>query len=168
MVAKGDADRIYSRHILDSLAAGAVLRASDRTVYDLGSGAGLPGVVLAIAFPAARFVLVESRSRRAGFLELVVERLGLSNAEIAATRVEDLQDGGDVATARAFAPLERSWRLARPLLREGGRLVYFAGEGLDNPERRAREIAATDEGGGEVSVRRGLDSSATLVIMSRT
>lgn len=164
MVAGGDADRIYRRHLLDSLSAAAAFGPLDRLAYDLGSGAGLPGLVLAVALPETRFVLVESRSRRAGFLELVAETLELENVEVAVSRVEDMPDGGDVATARAFAPMEPSWEAARGLLRPGGRLVYFAGGGLRDPERRAAELP----GVGEVTVKRVLDSSSALVIMFRT
>lgn len=161
LVAEGDASRIYHRHVLDSLAAAPAFLPSDRLAYDLGSGAGLPGVVLALALPRIRFVLVESRSKRAGFLELVVGDLDLPNVEVLVSRVEDVRDGGDVATARAFAPLERSWEAARRILRPGGRLVYFAGRGTEDPERRAGALPDV----GAVSL---LDSSTTLVIMART
>jgi 16S rRNA (guanine527-N7)-methyltransferase len=161
LVAEGDAPRLYRRHLLDCLAAASAFLPADRFAYDLGSGAGLPGIVLAVALPGVRFVLVESRSKRAGFLELAAEFLGLGNVEVLVARAESVRDGADVATARAFAPLERSWEAARGLLRRGGRLLYFAGRGVAHPERAGASLADV----AQISL---LDSSTTLVIMSRT
>jgi 16S rRNA (guanine527-N7)-methyltransferase len=131
LIAEGDLDRVRERHIDDSLRAASFVGPTDRRAYDLGSGGGLPGVVLAIAVPTCRFVLVESRRKRAGFLELAVERLDLSNAEVFHGRAEDLSLPADLITARAFAPLKATWKVAFPLLRPGGRLVFFAGERED-------------------------------------
>lgn len=166
MVSERDAGRLYTRHLLDSLTAATVFTSSDRLSYDLGSGAGLPGLVLAIALPLCRFVLVESRQRRAGFLELAAQELGLSNVEVVASRVEGISDGGDVVTARAFAPAARSWASARPLLRPGGRLVYFAGGGWGPDELEA--LPQDIEPPGEISLVESLETSTRLVIMSRT
>ena len=164
LVARGDLVRLRQRHIEDSLRAARSVLPTDRLAYDLGSGAGLPGLVLAVAVPACRFVLVESRSKRAGFLELVVARLELSNAEVAHGRAEDLSTPADLVTARAFAPLERTWSVAHPLLRRGGRLVFFAGKGED-PSRAAR---LTDpEPPVEMDVEKGLANQGPLVIMAR-
>jgi 16S rRNA (guanine527-N7)-methyltransferase len=140
LVARSDRDRMWPRHVLDCLRAAALVREEDRLAYDLGSGAGLPGVVLAIARPWCRFVLAEARARRAGFLELVVERLGLPNVEVAAGRAEDLSEVADLATARAFAPLARAWEVAHPLLRPGGRLIYFGGAAMTDPHGAARSL----------------------------
>jgi 16S rRNA (guanine527-N7)-methyltransferase len=129
VVSKGDADRMLERHILDSLRAVRALRPEDRRVYDLGSGAGLPGIPVAVARPDLEVRLVETRLRRVGWLELAVEEIGVQNATVVRSRVEELRETADVCIARAFAPIERSWELARPLLRPGGRLVYFAGRG---------------------------------------
>jgi 16S rRNA (guanine527-N7)-methyltransferase len=129
VVSKGDAYRMLERHILDSLRAVQTLSSEDRQVYDLGSGAGLPGIPVAVARPDLKARLVETRLRRVGWLELAVEELGVQNATVIRSRVEDLRETVDVCFARALAPIERSWELARPLLRPGGRLVYFAGRG---------------------------------------
>lgn len=167
LISASDGPVLRERHIADSLRAAEAFRDEDARCFDLGSGAGLPGIPLAVALPDRDFVLIESRSRRVGFLELAIERLGLGNARVLRDRVEAVGErvaaGGitpaDVATARAFAPIDRSWKLAAPLLRPGGRLVYFAGEGLADPEAAARGAGAE-----EVLV---LDSSAPLVIMGR-
>jgi 16S rRNA (guanine527-N7)-methyltransferase len=131
-VARADAERVVGRHVADSLRAAAVPTGDDREVADLGSGAGLPGIPVAIARPELTVWLLESRARRVAFLELACERLGITNARPLPARVEDAPVGPvDVCFARAFAPLPRSWDLARPLLRAGGRLVYFAGGRAD-------------------------------------
>ena len=127
-VAEGDAGRIRERHVLDCLRAAAAVRSEDRAAADLGSGAGLPGIPVAIARPSLAVRLVEVRPKRVGFLELAVERLGLGNVEVVQGRSEDQTGPFDLCFARAYASPEDSWRQAEPLLGPGGRLVYFAGE----------------------------------------
>jgi len=159
MVSRSDTPRIRERHILDSLRAARVVRGDDLAA-DLGSGAGLPGVVVAIALPRLRMLLVERRPRRAAVLELVLEELGLSNATVFAGRVVELPEPVDVALARAFAPPEEAWAQARQVLRPGGRLVYFAGA--------ATAIPAAPEGSVILEVQTPvLESSGALVIMTR-
>ena len=164
LVAGSDRERLWDRHIVDCLRATVAFRPEDRLAYDLGSGAGLPGIVLACALPERRFRLIEPRRRAVAFLELVVERLALHNVEILNVRAEELSDPADVVTARAFAPADRAWAAARRLLRPGGRLVYFAGKRLNDPEALAR---ALPEPPAEVEVVEPLASGAPLVIMSR-
>jgi 16S rRNA (guanine527-N7)-methyltransferase len=128
LVAEGDLDSIHDRHILDSLRGAGLVGADDREANDLGSGAGLPGLVLAIACPWATFTLAEARSKRAAFLELAIETLGVDNARVHPGRVQDLRPRtSDLCLARAFAPAEGSWKAAEPLLTAGGRLLYWAG-----------------------------------------
>ncbi len=160
MVAEADAGRVRARHLLDSLRAAAAVSGSDRDAYDLGSGAGLPGIVVAIARPALSVALVETRARRVAFLELAVERLALDNASVLRSRIEDLRDTVDLCFARALAPLPRAWALAEPLLRPSGRLVYFAGEGASVPD----EIAGASTRILSTSV---LERGGPLVIMAR-
>lgn len=166
LVAQSDRERLWERHIEDCLRATAVFRPEDRVGYDLGSGAGLPGIVLACALPDRTFRLVEPRRRAAAFLELAVERLSLANVEILIARAEDLEEPADIVTARAFAPLARAWAAAWRLLGPGGRLVYFAGEGMTDPAARARSMISP-EPPAEVEVIERVDSGAPLVIMSR-
>ena len=163
LVSRSDSDRLLERHVLDSLRAAPLFLATDRHAYDLGSGAGLPGIPLAIALPGCRFTLAETRSKRSAFLELAVERLELANVVVHAGRAEGLSAGADVITARAFAPLERTWPLAARLLRPGGTLIYFAGEALRDPKRAAREIAGPPR---TVRVETVLESSTPLVMMT--
>ncbi|MFP5224329.1 MAG: 16S rRNA (guanine(527)-N(7))-methyltransferase RsmG [Actinomycetota bacterium] len=104
--------RILSRHTLDSLGFASARRPGPGERWaDVGSGAGFPGLVLAVAFPETDFVLVESQQRRAGFLELQLLDLGASNARVFARRLQELpedQSGFDVVTARAFSSSEGS------------------------------------------------------------
>ncbi len=161
LVARGDAGRIRDRHLLDCLRAASTVRPSDEIAYDLGSGAGLPGIVVSIARPHLTVRLVEVQRRRVAFLELAIERLRLPNAEVVASRIEELSDQVDLCLARALAPLEEAWRLASPLLQQGGRLVYFAGE-------RAADVPIPPDAK-LVEVRRSpvLESAGPLVIMAR-
>lgn len=133
LVGEKDAGRILERHVADSLRAAVLFGPADAAAYDLGSGAGLPGLVLAVALPEVRFGLVEPARRRVAFLEMAIAELGLPNVEVLPVRAEELRDPVDVCLARALGPLERSWALARPLLRSGGRLVYFAGAAFAPP-----------------------------------
>jgi 16S rRNA (guanine527-N7)-methyltransferase len=139
VVANADRGDVWKRHVLDSLRALPSVEDPDTAAYDLGSGGGLPGVPIAIARPDLHVGLVESQRRRVAWLELVVEELGISNVGVVARRIEDVRDPVDLCFARALAPAERSWELARPLLRKGGRLAYFAGQTFD-PDRVAPDI----------------------------
>ena len=134
-VATSDADRVLERHVADSLRASAVMTPEDRLVADVGSGAGLPGLPLAIARPTTTYVLIEAKRARSAFIELAVDRLGLRNVDLRLSPVEAITELGsfDVVLTRAFAPLERAWEVAAPLLRRGGRMVFFAGAGAPVP-----------------------------------
>ena len=159
-VARSDATRIRERHILDCLRATPVVHEVD-VACDLGSGAGLPGIVVAVAEPAVQVLLVESRAKRAAFLEFAVLELGLSNVDVVVGRAEELRREVDACFARAFAPLPLAWSVARGILRPGGRLVYFAGAELRDPV--VPEGAAL-----EAVVRTAvLESAGPLVIMTR-
>ncbi len=160
VVSRSDATRIRERHIMDSLRAAPVVEGADLAA-DLGSGAGLPGVVVAIALPGLQMLLVERRPRRAAFLELAVEELDLSNATVFAGRVAEMPGRVDVALARAFAPLEEAWAQARGVLRPGGRLVYFAGSETAVPVAPEGSVIL------EVLPTPVLESSGALVIMTR-
>jgi 16S rRNA (guanine527-N7)-methyltransferase len=127
MIAAGDAGRLRERHLRDCLRAVELLRTGDRSAIDIGSGAGLPGVVVAIARPELMVTLVESRRSRAAFLDLVVDQLALRNTTVVHARIEDLRIVADVCMARAFGSAASSWRAAEPHLRPRGRLLYWAG-----------------------------------------
>ncbi len=160
MVASADEGRLRERHVQDCLRAATVVRTADRSSYDLGSGAGLPGVVVAIACPSLQVTLVESRRPRAAFLQLVVDRLGLDNAHVAGVRVETLTELVDLCFARAFTRVAEAWKAAEPLLGPRGRLMYFAGERFE-PAQLPKDVVST------MVTTSALARSGPLVIMSR-
>jgi 16S rRNA (guanine527-N7)-methyltransferase len=160
LVSRADAGALRERHLLDSLRAAPLV---DRhRVVDIGSGAGLPGIVVAVARPSAAVHLVEPRRRRVAFLELAAERLGLANAVPVAARIEHVDGPFDVAFARAFAGAGASWSAARRVLGPGGRLVYFAGA-----RSEAGSIGTVDARAEIVWPAPLLASFGPLVIMSR-
>lgn len=137
-----EADRIWSRHLLNSAALAPVLPEQPHALCDIGSGAGLPGLVLAVLRPDVEVVLLEPLLRRATFLEEVVADLDLPRVRVARARAEEYRhqltsrtggrdDRFDVVTARAVAPLDRLAGWALPLLRPGGMLLALKGESAE-------------------------------------
>ena len=168
-----EVDRIWERHILNS-AALAELIAPGARVVDIGSGAGLPGVPLAIARPDLRVALVEPMLRRAEFLTEVVEALGIP-VEVIRGRAEEpairsSAAGADVVVSRAVADLGKLTRWSMPLLRPGGRMLALKGErAAAEVAECGREMAALGAIGVEV-VRCGmslLSPAATVVVAVR-
>lgn len=129
LVGPREADRMWDRHVLNCAAAAPAFPEA-ALVVDVGSGAGLPGLVLAIARPDLRLVLLEPLLRRTTFLTEAVERLGLANVEVRRGRAEEMRGVlvADVVTARAVAPLDRLAGWCLPLLRPGGALLAMKGE----------------------------------------
>src|SRR5438128_2264119 len=101
LVSRADRDRVWGRHVLDSLRVLSCLLPQDRTLADLGSGGGLPGIPLAVARPSIPVTLIESRSRRVGFLESVIQDLAIGNARVIHARSEDVPERFGACTARA-------------------------------------------------------------------
>ena len=136
-----DRRAMVSLHLLDSLAMHPFVRELD-TLADLGSGAGLPGIPLAIAVPALQVTLVESNGKKARFLREAVRTLGLANLRVAESRAEALDAPGafDAITARAMATLADLLAAGAHLLRPGGRLLAMKGARPD------AEIAALPAG----------------------
>jgi 16S rRNA (guanine527-N7)-methyltransferase len=134
LISRGDADRVWERHVLDSLRGVACAEPDEPTAFDLGSGAGLPGVPLAVALPHTRFTLIEPKQRRAAFLELATETLGLSNVTVAPVQASEISTKTRLALARALGSPVGSWRAAFSLLDEGGRLLYWAGQTWSDAE----------------------------------
>ena len=135
-------DRIWPRH-LGNCALLEPLVAPTGSICDLGSGAGLPGVVLAIARPEQRVVLLEPLLRRSQFLTEVVDDLGLPNVEVVRARAEDYasrQPGHTTVVARAVAPLDRLAGWALPLLRPGGELLALKGTNASTELAEARTV----------------------------
>lgn len=135
-----EVERIWDRHILNSAVIAELLEPGS-SVIDIGSGAGLPGVPLAIARPDLRVTLVEPMLRRTDFLEEVVAALGIPIAVIRG-RAEDAGvrarlGGSDAVVSRAVADLGKLTRWGMPLLRSGGRMLSMKGD------RAAEEVAGS-------------------------
>jgi 16S rRNA (guanine527-N7)-methyltransferase len=163
VVSRADVSRLRERHILDCLRAAAIPSPATRTAYDIGSGAGLPGIVVAIACPSLGVRLVEPRRNRAAFLRTAIDDVGLKNVDVVCERAEELTKRVDLCFARAVAPIAGSWDLARPRLVDGGRLVYFAGSSFDP----ALVDRLPERGDWEIRPAPPLASGGPLVIMSR-
>jgi 16S rRNA (guanine527-N7)-methyltransferase len=135
--------RLWDRHLMNC-AAIAELVPAPCSVIDLGSGAGLPGLVLAMLLPDSEIVLLEPMARRVAFLEECVRVLGLRNASVHRGRAEDAagQLVADVVTARAVAPMERLPGLALGLVRPGGLVLAIKGAAAAEEVARARPALA--------------------------
>lgn len=137
-------DELIVRHVLDSISGPPAIRrfeASGRfpepappawpraaRIADLGSGAGFPGIPIAIMEPDTRVVLVERSGRRAGFLRNAVAAIGLPNVEVRECALEDYEDVVDLAVYRAFLPLSRRLLVSlRRIVRDGGMIVAYKG-----------------------------------------
>jgi 16S rRNA (guanine527-N7)-methyltransferase len=128
-------DKLWSRHILNSAVVAELVSPGDK-VADVGSGAGLPGIPMAIARPGAEFVLIEPMERRSSWMLEVVEHLGLKNVRVLRSRAEDVTEQDfDVVTARAVAALDKLLKMCVPLLKPGGALIALKGS------KAAEEIA---------------------------
>lgn len=130
LIGPAELPRLWSRHLLNC-AVLAELVPADAHLVDVGSGAGLPGVVLAIARPDLQVTLVEPLLRRSSWLEDVVRELGLTQVTVHRARAEELAGrlAAAVVTARAVAPMDRLARWCLPLVAPGGELLAMKGRG---------------------------------------
>ncbi len=119
--------KLWTRHILNS-AVVAELVSPGQTVGDVGSGAGLPGIPMAIAQPDAEFVLIEPMERRSDWLRQQVEELGLTNVRVLRARAEEVGEAFDVVTARAVKALPQLLQMCVPMTKHGGEIIALKGE----------------------------------------
>lgn len=168
LIGPREVPRLWERHLVNcALLAEAIPHGAD--VCDIGSGAGLPGLVLAIARPDLSVTLVEPLLRRSTFLAEAVIELGLENVEVVRARAEELHGEREfsIVTSRAVAPLDRLLGWSMPLVRQGGELVAMKGSSVRD------EIAAADKvlrrhGGEDVRVEEyGVDAVASPTIVVR-
>ena len=130
--------RLWSRHVLNS-AVVAELVSDGKSVADVGSGAGLPGIPMAIAQPNAHFTLIEPMERRSNWLQEQVDELGLTNVTVKRARAEEVGDVFDIVTARAVSALPKLLRMTVPLTRDGGQILALKGS------KAADEIAESQK-----------------------
>lgn len=150
LIGPREVGRLWSRHVLNSAVVAPLLQPGNSLV-DVGSGAGLPGIPLAIARPDCTVILVEPLLRRTVYLAEIVSDLGLTNTRVLRGRAEDVigklgagaADGADAVTSRAVAPLGKLARWSVPLLRVGGQFLPLKGaSAADEIDRDAAELAA--------------------------
>jgi 16S rRNA (guanine527-N7)-methyltransferase len=127
------------KHVLDSVLPWRLF-AGAKHVVDAGTGAGFPGIPLALVLPDTRFTLAESTQKKARFVQSALAALEMPNVTVAARRVEELTCGArvDIVTARAFAPLSRALELLGPAFKSGTRALLYKGPDVD------REIAEAE------------------------
>ncbi|MFG1927523.1 16S rRNA (guanine(527)-N(7))-methyltransferase RsmG [Cryptosporangium sp. NPDC048952] len=128
LIGPREAPRLWERHLLNC-AVVEELFPTDATVVDVGSGAGLPGLVLGVMRPDLRITLLEPLARRVAFLEEAVDALGLSSMTVRRGRAEEVvgQVSGSIVTARAVAPLDRLAAWCLPLCEPEGRMLALKG-----------------------------------------
>ncbi|WP_262851352.1 16S rRNA (guanine(527)-N(7))-methyltransferase RsmG [Mumia quercus] len=145
LIGPREVPRIWTRHLINCALPAAGLP-TGISVADVGSGAGLPGLVWAIARPDVRLTLIEPLLRRTTFLSEAVDQLGLSNVEVARGRAEEVAGEYDVVTSRAVASLGKLARWSLPLVRSGGQMWAIKGSSAE--EEIAESLAAIRAAGG--------------------
>jgi 16S rRNA (guanine527-N7)-methyltransferase len=158
--------RLWDRHLLNCAVVADLIGSRYQTLVDIGSGAGLPGIVLAMMRPELTVTLLEPMERRCRFLSGCVAELGLANASVLRGRAEDVTLRADVATARAVAPLDRLAELAVRVVRPGGLVLAIKGQTADAELRKARPVLRRIGARGAQVVRAGqgkVDPATTVV-----
>lgn len=123
--------RLWTRHILNSAVLAPLVRGRGR-VADIGTGGGMPGLVLSIVRPDAQFLLIEPMERRCAWLNEQIQRLNLTNVEVRRGRAEEFHGAFEVdqVTARAVTALRKLVPLTAPLLRDGGEMLFLKGAAI--------------------------------------
>jgi len=134
LVARGDRTVLYTRHILDSLNPIDLQAPPPQSALDIGSGGGFPGIPLAIVWPKTRFTILESREKKAGFLERAVRELGIRNVTVACGRLEEYgrswtAEPHRTVYVRALGDLPEVLRSAERVAVPGAEWIYFLGAG---------------------------------------
>jgi len=139
LVGPRELPRLWSRHIVNSAAVAPFLPARG-TVADVGSGAGFPGIVIALLRPDLEVSLIETMERRVAWLQDVVLELDLDNVTLRRARVEEVRDRFNAVTARAVANLTKLVRITAPILRRGGCLLALKGAKAEAETEAAKYV----------------------------
>jgi 16S rRNA (guanine527-N7)-methyltransferase len=140
LIGPHEVPRLWDRHLLNCAVVAELIDSKPATLVDIGSGAGLPGIVLAMLRPELRVILLEPMDRRCRFLTDCVAELGLDNASVLRARAQDAVLRADVATARAVAPLDRLAELAVGLVRPGGMVLAIKGQTAADELKKAKPV----------------------------
>ncbi|OLT54438.1 16S rRNA (guanine(527)-N(7))-methyltransferase RsmG [Cellulosimicrobium sp. CUA-896] len=173
LIGPRELDRIWDRHILNSAAVVPFLPESG-LIADVGSGAGLPGVVVAAMRPRATVYLIEPMERRCAWLAEIVADLGLTNVEIKRGRAEEYHDAFecDIVTSRAVAALDKLARISLPLLRPGGEMIVLKGRNVSKEIDPARKVLRRLKGSQpeviDASTVPGVESTTVVRIVRQT
>jgi len=167
LIGPREVSRLWERHLLNSAAVVQFLPTTGRLI-DVGSGAGLPGIVIAAMLPDVDVVLLEPMERRARWLTEVVAWLGLPNAVVRRARAEEVQGElqAEAVTARAVAPMDRLGRWTLPLLVKGGVLVALKGRSAADEVAGARNVLKRlGAGRPEILTARTIDGVASTTVV---
>lgn len=147
LIGPREVPRLWDRHLLNCAVVTDAI-AEGVSVCDIGSGAGLPGLVMAIRRPDLQLTLVEPLLRRTTFLEEATVALGLVNVRVVRARAEELhgREAFDVVTSRAVAPLDRLSRWSLPLVRAGGEFLAMKGSSAEDELAAAAKAIAKERG----------------------
>ena len=152
LISKSDEGRVFSRHIVDSLSAISFLVGN--SIVDIGSGAGLPGLPLAIACPQKNFTLYERMKKRAHFMQFVIANLGVGNAKVIEAPFEEIASKGesfDCVVSRGVRGAEVLWPIVEPAITRTGRLIVYASTHSFEEELTSKSVGKIHEGGPHIS-----------------
>ena len=152
LISKSDEDRVFSRHIVDSLSATSFLVGN--SIVDIGSGAGLPGLPLAIACPQKKFTLYERMKKRAHFMQFVIANLGIDNAKVIEAPFEEIVPKGEsfnCVVSRGVRGAETLWPILERAITRAGRLIVYASTHCFEEELIGKSVGKTHEGGPHIS-----------------
>ncbi|HFB63913.1 MAG TPA: 16S rRNA (guanine(527)-N(7))-methyltransferase RsmG [Aeromonadales bacterium] len=156
-------EKMLSHHLLDSLAVAPFLKGEK--IADVGSGAGLPGIPLAIIYPQKQFLLIDSNGKKTRFLQQITHQLALNNVKIESQRVENLREKQDTVISRAFASLDDMVKGSINLLHNNGFFQAMKGK---RPERELQQLPQSVE---LISIEKivvpGLDAERHLINLKR-
>ena len=152
LISRSDESRVFSRHIVDSLSATSFLVGN--SIVDIGSGAGLPGLPLAIACPHKKFTLYERMKKRAHFMQFVIANLGIGNAQVIEAPFEEIVSKGEsfnCVVSRGVRSAEALWPLVERAITKTGRLIVYASTHSSEEELISKSAGKIPQGRPRIS-----------------